>query len=152
MVSRNRGHKLYSRMLSKSNNDASCSRFCLVVVQYNAEIDAKKLQSEIHAYTCHFTSLDPPQFDLRLVSEKDNARITGYSHNAVTPFGLLEKIPVILAKAIVTNMDMTQFIWMGDGHIHLKVGVAVKEFINFTKSMVLDVTNVKKTLCDNETD
>lgn len=131
---------------------AACSRFFLVVLQYNAEIDAKKLETEIRALRPATSRLDPPKFNLRLASEEDNARITVYSHKAVTPFGLLEKVPIILAKAIVTNMDMTQFIWMGGGHIHLKVGVAVKEFINFTKSMVLDVTNVRKTLCDNETD
>ena len=122
-------------------NDASCSQFYLVVLQYEAVIDIKKLQSEIRALKPVASRLDPSKFDLRLASEEHNAKVTGYSHNAVTPFGLLESVPIILAKAIVTNMDMTQFIWMGGGHIHLKVGMSVEEFISFHKPMVLDVTN-----------
>lgn len=134
------------------SNDDSYTPFYLVVLQYEAVIDIKKLQSEIRALKPIKSRLEPSKFDLRLAAEEDNASITGYSHNAVTPFGLLKKVPIILAKDIVTNMDMTQFIWMGGGHKRLKVGVAVKEFINFFKPMVLDVTSARTSSCDNEND
>jgi len=145
-------NKAVSPAFKSASNDASYSRFYLVVLQYDAAIDFKKLNSEIRALKPVTSRLDPSKFDLHLASEEDNASLTGYSHNAVTPFGLLENVPIILAKAIVTNRDMTQFMWMGGGHIHLKIGVAVNEFINFHEPMVLDVTNDRNSSCVNNFD
>jgi prolyl-tRNA editing enzyme YbaK/EbsC (Cys-tRNA(Pro) deacylase) len=117
------------------------SRFYLVVLQYETSINSKKLQSEIRALRPLKNRLDPSNFEFRVASEEDNARVTGFSHNAVTPFGMMEHVPVILSKAIVECYDMTAFIWMGGGHIHCKLGMAVSEFVRVIKPLVLDVTD-----------
>ena len=138
-------NKAFDSSKTKGADDASYSRHYLVVLQYETSITTKKLQSEIRGLRPVSFRLDPSKFDFRLAPEEDNAQVTGYTHNAVTPFGLLQDVPIILSKAIVDSSDMTQFIWMGGGHMHLKVGMAVKEFIHFKKAMVLNVTTPRST-------
>ena len=36
-------------------------------------------------------------FNLRLASEEANDRLTGFAHNAVSPVGLAEPLPIILS-------------------------------------------------------
>lgn len=117
------------------------AKFYLVILQYETSINNKKLQSEIRALRPVAKRLDLNKFDFRVASAEDNSRLTGYSHNAVTPFGMLEDVTVILSKAIVDHGDMTKFIWMGGGHIHCKVGMAVPDFIRSKNPLILDVTD-----------
>ena len=126
---------------SLADDSPSYARFYLVILQYETAINNKKLQSEVRALRSVAKRLDQGKFDFRVAGEEDNARLTGYSHNAVTPFGMLEDVPIILSKAIIHNSDMTKFIWMGGGHIHCKVGMAVSDFISANKPYVLDVTD-----------
>lgn len=135
-----------SMLMENKSFDASIgneSRFYLVMLQYETSINNKKLQSEVRALRPVANRLDSSKYDFRVASAEDNDRLTGYSHNAVTPFGMLVNVPIILAKEIVDNSDMTQFIWMGGGHIHCKVGMAVSDFIRVKKPLVLDVTDTR---------
>ena len=134
-------NKAFDPKLQTAPDDVTYAPFYLIVLQYDAAITTKKLQSEIMGLRPLSERIELKKFDFRQASEEDNARLTGFTHNAVTPFGMLEKVPVILAKAISDNEDMTQFIWMGGGHIQLKVGVAVKEFVHAKRALVLDVTD-----------
>jgi prolyl-tRNA editing enzyme YbaK/EbsC (Cys-tRNA(Pro) deacylase) len=116
------------------------SQFYLVILQYGAAISVKKLQSEVRALMPASKRLEPSKFEFRVASEHDNDRLTGFLHNAVTPFGMTETVPIIIAKAIVGDPEMSRFIWMGGGHVHLKIGVAATEFLDAMKPLVLDVT------------
>mmetsp|Transcript_4657 Transcript_4657/g.6056 ORF Transcript_4657/g.6056 Transcript_4657/m.6056 type:complete len:266 (-) Transcript_4657:162-959(-) len=124
---------------SLSTDDDSYRQFYLVVLQYETSISTKKLQSEIKALRPVLKRIDPSKFDFRVASSADNDKLTGYTHNAVTPFGLLEYVPIILSSSIM-DTDMTQFIWMGGGHVHCKVGMATKDFVKALNPLVLDVT------------
>lgn len=138
-----------SMLMENKSYDASCAhdrnyaRFYLVILQYETAINNKKLQSEIRALVPVKERLDFSKFDFRVASEEDNARLTDYSHNAVTPFGMKENIPIVLSKAITETKDMSPFIWMGGGHIHLKLGMAVSDFIKTADPLVLDVTDAR---------
>mmetsp|Transcript_2628 Transcript_2628/g.3940 ORF Transcript_2628/g.3940 Transcript_2628/m.3940 type:complete len:174 (-) Transcript_2628:47-568(-) len=134
-------NRAFDPSLCASAGDISYSKFYLVVLQYEATITTKKLQSEVRAIRPVAQRLDPSKFDFRVASEEDNARLTGYSHNAVSPLGMLENVPIVLSKAIVSSDDMTQIIWMGGGHIHCKVGMAVSDFIKAKRPLVLDATD-----------
>jgi prolyl-tRNA editing enzyme YbaK/EbsC (Cys-tRNA(Pro) deacylase) len=126
---------------SLSSDDGSYSQFYLVVLQYETTISTKKLVSEIRALKKPVTKrYDTNKFDFRLASSADNDKLTGYTHNAVSPFGLLDSksVTIILAKSI---QDMgAPFIWMGGGHVHCKVGMAANDFIGALNPLVLDVT------------
>jgi len=130
-----------NKSFDASLNDSNYSQFYLVILQYETSINNKKLKSEIRALRPVKKRLDPSKFDFRLANEADNARLTGYSHNAVTPFGLLEDVPIVFSKGITDNSNMTPFVWMGGGHIHCKIGIAVKDFIKAKSPFVMDVTD-----------
>ena len=140
-------NKAFDPALALSKNDKSYAQFYLIILQYEATITNKKLQNEIRALRPAKKRLDPSKFDFRVASQIANDRLTGYTHNAVSPFGMkkAEEVPIVLAKAIVTEerRDMSQFIWMGGGHVHLKIGLAVEDLVKGLNAAVLDVTDAR---------
>ena len=142
-------NKAYDPKLASKNNDGSYSRFYLIVLQYETSISSKKLVSEIRSLKKPVTErYDTNKFDFRVASSKDNDRLTGYTHNAVSPFGLKDSnsLKIILAKSIMEETKTSQtapFIWMGGGHVHCKVGMASKDFIDALDPLVLDVTDAR---------
>lgn len=136
-------NKAYDPALASDTNDGSYSRFYMIVLQYETSISSKKLVSEVRALKQPVTKrYDTNKFDFRLASSEDNDRLTGYTHNAVSPFGLLDpnSVTIILSKSII---DTAKFIWMGGGHIHCKIGMATSDFIDALKPVVLDVTEAR---------
>jgi prolyl-tRNA editing enzyme YbaK/EbsC (Cys-tRNA(Pro) deacylase) len=119
--------------------DTTNPKFMLVVLQYEATLDVKKLATSIRKLRPVEQRLDESQFDLRVASVEDNDRITGYSHNSVTPFGLLEaanNVPIYLSSAIINN----GYFWMGGGHVHLKLGMSVADFLKVSNVQVMDLS------------
>lgn len=104
--------------------DKTYPRFLMVVLQYESELDVKKLITSLRKLRPVASRLDESKFDLQVADPSDNARITGYTFNSVSPFGLKEPVPIILSSAIVP----LQYFWMGGGHVHLKLGMAVSDF------------------------
>lgn len=123
--------------------DRTNSRYYLVVVQYEAEINGKKLASEIRALrSAGKDRLPPNKFDFRLASSEDNDRLTGYVHNSVTPFGVVDdKVPIVLASVIKDVRPA--FVYMGGGHVDLKLGMAVEDFVKGTSAIVADVSDAR---------
>jgi len=111
-------------------------KFVLVVIQYEATLDVRKLANAIRSLKPVNERLDYSQFDFRVADAADNDRLTGYSFNSVTPFGLIEMVPIILSEAVVPYL----FFWMGGGNVHLKLGMAVSDFRKATKAMVADIS------------
>jgi len=72
--------------------------------------------------------LGKKNFHYRLVPSQKSFELTGYDHNAVTPFCLKTNLPMILSESI-TKLDPPCF-WMGGGDVDLKVRISVDEFIN----------------------
>ena len=124
-----------------NKHDPTNSRYYLVVVQYVETINTKQLSSELRG-------LRPPgqkRFDsnyfsdLRLAPEEVSEQLTGFGHNGVSPFGMLDKsIPVVVCKSIMTVRP--QRIWMGGGHKDWKLSMAVSEFVRGINGIVLDVS------------
>jgi prolyl-tRNA editing enzyme YbaK/EbsC (Cys-tRNA(Pro) deacylase) len=120
-------------------HDPTNPKFVLVIVQYAATMDNQKLVNAVRALRPVQDRLDVSQFDFRIASEQDNSTLTGYEHNSVTPFGLLqqEKVPIILSAAVA---DLG-FFWMGGGHVHLKLGMAVTDFVRALNPIVASISN-----------
>lgn len=117
-------------------NDPTNPKFVLVVVQYAATLDVKKLSTAIRARRPVSSRLDDSQFDFRIASSEDNDRITGYTHNSVTPFGLQLPVPILIAQDVVKE----RFFWMGGGHIHLKLGMSVHDFCEALNPIIADIS------------
>lgn len=109
-------------------------RFMLVVLQYEAELDVKKLATSIRKLRPVSERLDESQFDIRVAEPEDNDRITGYQFNSVTPFGLKEQVPIILSSDIVPH----SYFWMGGGHVHLKLGMSVSDFTKLPNVQIME--------------
>jgi prolyl-tRNA editing enzyme YbaK/EbsC (Cys-tRNA(Pro) deacylase) len=127
------------KVLADQPHDPKNPKFVLVIVQYAATMDNQKLTNAVRALRPVQDRLDVSQFDFRIASEHDNSALTGYEHNSVTPFGLLqqEKVPIILSAAVA---DLG-FFWMGGGHVHLKLGMAVTDFVRALNPIVVSVSN-----------
>ncbi len=116
-------------------------RYYLIVVQYVESINVRRLASELRGLRPPSPGrLDPGYFtDLRLAPEGVSAELTGYGHNGVSPFGMLDdSIPVIVCKSI--TRVRSKFVWMGGGHRDWKLGMAVSKFIRGVDAMVLDIS------------
>eukprot|EP00586_Coscinodiscus_wailesii_P021127 CAMPEP_0172499168 /NCGR_PEP_ID=MMETSP1066-20121228/123111_1 /TAXON_ID=671091 /ORGANISM="Coscinodiscus wailesii, Strain CCMP2513" /LENGTH=264 /DNA_ID=CAMNT_0013272769 /DNA_START=75 /DNA_END=869 /DNA_ORIENTATION=- len=124
--------------------DRTYSRHYLVVIQYSTTLNAKKMEKAVRALRHTECRLDPSRFEFRVASEEDNTRLTGYEHNSVTPFGLLrgDIVPVILARSVLDVRP--QFIWMGGGHVDLKLGLSVAEFVRGVDAIVADVSDARQ--------
>jgi prolyl-tRNA editing enzyme YbaK/EbsC (Cys-tRNA(Pro) deacylase) len=126
-----------NRKAPEDGGDPTNPRFMLVVLQYEATLDTKKLILAIRALRPVVAErLDDSHFDIRIASEEDNARITGYDNNAVVPFGMTEKVMIILGKPIVP----LRFFWMGGGHVHLKLRITVSDFCAALNPIVADIS------------
>lgn len=106
-------------------------RFVMVILQYEAELSTDLLTKSIRRLRPVEERLDPSNFDWRVADPEDNDRITGYQFNSVTPLGLNEDIPIILCSAVA---DLGYF-WMGGGHVQLKLGLSVSEFVDKVKNV-----------------
>mmetsp|Transcript_44388 Transcript_44388/g.94472 ORF Transcript_44388/g.94472 Transcript_44388/m.94472 type:complete len:239 (+) Transcript_44388:97-813(+) len=125
-----------------ADNDPTNSRYYLVVVQYVESIDVKKLASELRGLrpSGGGRRLGPNYFsDLRLAPEDASERLTGYGHNGVSPFGMLDRsVPVVVCKSVTDVVP--KFVWMGGGDKDWKLGMAVSEFVRGLDAIVLDVS------------
>lgn len=124
------------------SEDPTNPRFVLVVLQYASVLDVKKLTNTIRALRKDVKQrLDDSQFDFRIASESNNEMITGYSHNSVTPFGMKcqqkeSYVPIILSKTLVP----LKYFWMGGGHVHLKLGMAVSDFCHALHPILAEIS------------
>jgi prolyl-tRNA editing enzyme YbaK/EbsC (Cys-tRNA(Pro) deacylase) len=144
--------------------DPTNPRFVLVIIQYASILDVKKLANAIRKLRTDVTQrLDETQFDFRIASESDNEVITGYSHNSVTPFGMLCQqqsnkrnddnkyinefnVPIILSSSLIP----LNFLWMGGGHVHLKLGMSISDFCYALHPIIADISRPRTSLLNIE--
>lgn len=128
-----------------SKSDPTNPKFVMVVIQYGATLDMRKLVTSIRALRPVKMRLEDNQYDFRIASAEDNDKITGYTHNSVTPFGLLRPgIPILLCQAIVP----LKHFWMGGGHVHLKLGMPVADFCAAVNPIIADVSQPRSGTTD----
>ena len=120
---------------STGNNalDPTNPKFFLVVIQYAATLDVSKTITLLRSLRPVAQRLDASQFDLRIASSDDNDMITGYSHNSVTPFGLLQEVPILLTDAVLP----LKYFWMGGGAVHVKLRVTVTDFVRALPNVIV---------------
>ncbi|KAG7343701.1 aminoacyl-tRNA editing domain containing protein [Nitzschia inconspicua] len=122
-------------------------QFVLVVLQYDAELDTDLLTKSVRRLTQSVEDrLDASHFDWRVADASDNDRITGYQFNSVTPFGLLQEVPIYLSSTVAK----LGYFWMGGGHVHLKLGIAVSDFLKVKNVKVMDVSVERTSVSPSE--
>jgi len=112
-------------------------RFVLVVLQYDSELSEGDLTTSFRRLRpVGEGRLDPSHYNWNVADPEDNDRITGYKFNSVTPFGLLEEVPIILSSEVAE----LGYFWMGGGHVHLKLGLSVSDFLKVPNVQVMKVS------------
>ena len=66
-------------------------------------------------------------FDFVLAAEADSDRLSGFTHNAVTPYGMAcgGDVPVVVSQAV---MDLAPgYLWLGGGAVDVKLRLSTAQ-------------------------
>ena len=128
--------------LHKNYDDITDSRYYCVIVQYATRFDAELLRDVIHVLRKPTERIPRNKFHFKLASEEDSFRISGFKHNAITPYGLKLQIPFVLCSRIVeTSPD---WFYMGGGQIDVKLGIPTNDFIRSMKPIIGRISKLEE--------
>ena len=100
-------------------------KYVCVVLQYaGAKLQKEKLTDAVRRMEGS-KAVGKKQYSLRMVSQEVSDSLSGYSHNAVTPLGMAQPVPVLLSDKIKTLPEGK--LWLGGGEVDLKMSVDVAE-------------------------
>mmetsp|Transcript_7077 Transcript_7077/g.43611 ORF Transcript_7077/g.43611 Transcript_7077/m.43611 type:complete len:244 (+) Transcript_7077:786-1517(+) len=117
--------------------DPRNSKYYLVVVQYCKRFNAELIRSFVYAMNKD-KGVSKRKFNFRLCPEEVSHALTGYGHNAVTPIGMEESIPIILSKSVAELVEGC--FWLGAGEVDLKLGLNTQQFIKAYDPFICDCT------------
>lgn len=118
-------------------SDPKNAKYYLVVVQYCKKFNAELIRTFVHAMNKD-KGVSKRKFNFRLCPEDVSCALTGYGHNAVTPVGMNENIPIILSKSVTELVE--GYFWLGAGEVDLKLGLNTQQFIKAYDPFVCDCT------------
>ena len=99
-----------------------------------AKFNSDLLRDLVHSLRPIPDRLPKKRFNFRLCKTEVSAEITGFSHNGVSPFGLVCPIPVVICQNI-TNITPA-YIYLGAGDVDVKVGLSIEDFLNGLQPIV----------------
>jgi len=129
--------------------DVYDSRFVCVIVQYVSKFDQAQLVASLVSQGKGRASRS--SFNFQMASPEDSARVSGFEHNALVPFGMNEHVPVggaacaryscslrscrLMCGARVAQIIMSKAVsslhppvaWLGGGEVLLKLRVPTAE-------------------------
>lgn len=88
------------------------------------------------------TRLPRKKFHFRLASEEDNARLSGFEHNGIAPFGLHEKIPMVVSDQCL-NVTNPAALFLGGGKPDVKLVVPIQDLIRAGGAIVGRIVELK---------
>lgn len=73
-------------------------------------------------------ALASAKFNFAVAQPADSDRLSGYLHNAVTPFGMTTPVPVLITRQVAELPKVQPFapyVWLGGGEVNLKLRLPV---------------------------
>jgi prolyl-tRNA editing enzyme YbaK/EbsC (Cys-tRNA(Pro) deacylase) len=132
--------------------DLSDPKYVAVVVQYEAKIDDGTLADKIHALSSLSLKgserLPRKRFKFQLAAEDISDRLTGFIHNAVTPFGIKAPIPVIICQRVLDVKPY--FIYLGGGAVDMKLGLSLSDLLSSTGGTSIGYVSRLRSVADEE--
>jgi hypothetical protein len=140
---------------NNNHNKWKTKQFVLVILQYDSTLTVgslsvslqrqlEKQQQKQQDETKSSSSLLIYSDDWRLASAEDNARLTGYGHNAISPLGMImeSEVIVVISSEIVSfqTQNISPFVVLGGGHEHVKLRISIHELCHATKAIVAPVS------------
>lgn len=99
------------------------------------------LRNLIHELRPVETRISKKKFHFQLASEEDNNRLSGFEHNAIAPFGLLQSIPMIICDRCVACNE--PILYLGGGKIDVKLALPVGDLIRATGAIVGHISDAR---------
>lgn len=127
--------------------DFACSRYFLVVVQYERKIDSEALNRLVYGMRAD-RQLPKKKFHLALCPAEVSFQLSGFRHNAICPFGMPAKVPVIVDESILALMPAVLFV--GGGRVDVKLSLPVGRFVQATGAHVAPVSRPRSAADEDE--
>ena len=111
--------------------------FVCVIIQFVTSLKNQKLIRVLKKFQNDNAPKKVGQkgFHYRLASDEDSYKITGYMHNAVTPFMFNDtSIPIVISQPITEIQP--EYIWFGGGHVNNKISRRFLYFRRFIACMI----------------
>eukprot|EP01125_Pyxidicula_operculata_P010293 TRINITY_DN3393_c0_g1_i1.p1 TRINITY_DN3393_c0_g1~~TRINITY_DN3393_c0_g1_i1.p1 ORF type:complete len:160 (+),score=38.94 TRINITY_DN3393_c0_g1_i1:446-925(+) len=119
----------------EGHSDPYYSRYYIVIVQYTTTYMSHKLFKFLKNATNN--KFSKSQFNFRFADPEEAFALSGFDHNAITPFGMKVKMPIVLSDKIAQLKE--GYFWLGGGDVDLKLKIDVSEFIDKCKPYVVDI-------------
>lgn len=85
---------LENKAWNGAENDSENARFYLVIVQYISKLDTERLRGLVRDLKPAESQLSKKKFNFQLADEQTSFELSGFKHNAVTPVGMRQPVPV----------------------------------------------------------
>lgn len=108
-----------------------------------AKIDTILLRNLIHSLRKPEDRLSKKYFNFQLTSEEKSLELTGFGHNAISPFGLLgdKKIPIVIcSRCLEVNPPV---IFLGGGEVDVKLSLPVSDLLQSVQPITGLITNLR---------
>lgn len=126
--------------------DPTNARYYLVITQYVAKINTTTLRNFIHSLRGTHR-LSKSSFNFQLAPDSVSYQLTGFAHNAISPFGLIEKrIPIVICTRC--TQVSPAMLYLGGGRVDVKLCVSVSELVQ--GAAVGLVTEVRASAADED--
>ena len=100
-------------------------KYACVVLQYDGPKLNKEKMTDLVRSMEGKAAVGKKQYNMRMVSEEANLTLSGFEHNAVTPVGMAQRMPIIVSAPLAAFEEM----WLGAGEVDLKLKVNVQQFV-----------------------
>ncbi|KAI8905579.1 YbaK/aminoacyl-tRNA synthetase-associated domain-containing protein [Gorgonomyces haynaldii] len=113
--------------------DKSSQRYWMVIVQYTDKINSQKLNNFVRDQIV--PQRPRKQFNLRVCPPEIALELTGYTPGGINPFGCT--LPLIVTHNLTKLSE--RWIYLGAGHVDVKIKVPLDDFLTKTQSCVVDL-------------
>jgi prolyl-tRNA editing enzyme YbaK/EbsC (Cys-tRNA(Pro) deacylase) len=117
---------------------------------FAAKFDAELLRDLIHGLRPAASRLPRKRFHFQLADEEVSNKLSGFSHNAVSPFGMVSDIPIVICRRCTEVQPA--YLFMGGGEVDLKLGISVSDFLRATNAIVGELSTPRALSADSVVD
>eukprot|EP00388_Colpodella_angusta_P046183 GDKK01068504.1.p1 GENE.GDKK01068504.1~~GDKK01068504.1.p1 ORF type:complete len:238 (-),score=40.21 GDKK01068504.1:127-774(-) len=114
------------------------SKYYCVITQYTAKINVNSLRTLVHELRKPEDRLSKKKFHFQLADDQASFELSGFGHNAISPIGLKQDIPIIICNRILGLNPA--IIFLGGGEVDVKLALPVADLVRGTKAIVGDIT------------
>lgn len=110
----------------------------MYVTLCTAKINVMSLRTLIHELRKPEDRLSKKKFHFQLANDEDSFTLSGFGHNAISPIGLMQAIPVVICRRCLGIKN--GIIYLGGGKVDVKLALPVADLIRGTNAIVGDIT------------